>query len=346
MAYKKFTTCIEPEHYVVDFGTHLAGYLSFLYMVLTIGITAFAIISIAGGSVAIIAALAVLTAYILVLEWYLLGRLVCLGSDPRNCAMVGMVLGHGQSDPSWGEKYGDDDYTMNLMLAPGPLTTDEDRSVYWQEPQGHLVAENTKILNIGKPYPQSGKDLKYVKHLHCEFEGRGIRDRLDALYGIVATLLAALVIPGFWIVSIILGLLLLLGKGLFGSKGQPGSGTPLDVGVPPGSLDGRAVVVVTGDWIYDSGHEGWNEIHPVKSCQVIGHLKPDEGWEAFSYLDTSTNLTFTLDTKENVERFREFWCGMLKGAADAEDGGNRDDPKNDWVIHPLIDGCKPPPIIL
>ena len=27
------------------------------------------------------------------------------------------------------------------------------------------------------------------------------------------------------------------------------------------------MVVVTGDWIYDSGHAGWNEIHAVHSCQ-------------------------------------------------------------------------------
>src|SRR5262245_41391761 len=338
MAYKKYTTCIEPENYVIDFGTHLAGYAQFILFVLTVGFAAFAIITIAGGPVAIIAALAVLTVWIAVLLWYLHGRLVCLGDDDRNCAIIGMVKGHGQSDPSWGKKYGDDDYTMNIMLAPGPLTTDEAKEEYWKEPQGHLVEENQKILNINKHYPQSGDDLKYVKFLHCEFEGSGIRERLDALYGVVATLLAALVIPGFWIVSIILGLLLIFGKGIFGSKGQPGSGTPLDVGVNPGSLDGGAVVVVTGSWIYDSGNAGWNEIHPVMSCQVIGHLPP-EGWAGFKYKDQATKLEFSLDTVDNVVRFRDFWCGMLKGAQEAEEGGNRDDPANDWVIHPLVDGC-------
>jgi hypothetical protein len=341
MAYKKYTTCIEPEHYVIDFGTHLAGYAQLILFVLSVGFVAFAIITIAGGPVAIVAVLAFLTVWISVLLWYLHGRLICLGPDDRNCAIFGMVKGHGQSDPSWGEKYGDDDYTMNIWLAPGPITDDKPETEYWQEPQGHLVAENQKILDINKHYP----DRKYVKFLHCEFEGSGIHERLNALYGIVATLLASLVIPGFWIVSIILGLLLIFGKGIFGSKGQPGSGTPLDVGVNPGSLDGRAVVVVTGSWIYDSGHGGWNEIHPVTSCQVIGRL-PVEGWAGFKYTDKATNLEFSLDTVDNVVRFRAFWCGMLKGAQEAEEGGNRDDPANDWVIHPLVDGCKPPPIIL
>ncbi|NJM74648.1 MAG: hypothetical protein HC852_01445 [Acaryochloridaceae cyanobacterium RU_4_10] len=342
MAFKKYTTCIEPENYTIDFGTHLAGYAQLVLMVLTIGFVAFAVITIAGGPVAIVAALAFLTAWISVLLWYLHGRLVCLGDpDGKTCAIIGMVKSHGQSDPSWGEKYGDDDYTMNIWLAPGPITENEKESDYWEPPQGHLVAENQKILNINKHYG----DRKYVKYLHCEFEGSGIYDRLQALYGIVATLLLALAIPGFWIVSIILGLLLIFGKGIFGSKGQSGSGTPLDVGVNPGSLDGGAIVVVTGSWIYDSGHAGWNEIHPVTACQVIGYM-PEGGWSAFTFTDKATGLVFTLDTPDNVNRLRDFWCGILKGATDAEDGGSRNNPVNDWVIHPAVDGCNPPPIVL
>ena len=27
-------------------------------------------------------------------------------------------------------------------------------------------------------------------------------------------------------------------------------------------------------------------------------------------------------------------------------GGSTDDPANGWEIHPIVDGCKPPPIIL
>jgi hypothetical protein len=342
MAYKQYTTCIDPDHYVIDLGTHLVGYATIALLVFTLGVGAFIAITVAGGPPVIIIVIALLTGVIFVMLWYLHGRLVCLGDAP--CAIVGMVINHGPSDPA--KKLGDDDYTMNVMLAPGPLDLQEDKTKYWIDPQGQLLAEQQKILNIPKNYPQSGKDLDYMRHLHCEFEGSGIHDRLDALYGIVAALLLSLVVPGFWIVAIILGLLLLLGKGILGSQGQPGSGTPLDVGVDPGSLSGRAVVVITGDWIYDSGHAGWNEIHPVKSCQVIGHLKDTQGWNDFVYHDNGTGLDFTLDIKENVERFRDFWCGMLKGAQDAEEGGNRIDPANDWVIHPLVDGCKPPPVIV
>lgn len=31
-----------------------------------------------------------------------------------------------------------------------------------------------------------------------------------------------------------------------------------------GTLKRGDCIVIIGDWIYDSGHEGWNEFHPVK----------------------------------------------------------------------------------
>lgn len=33
---------------------------------------------------------------------------------------------------------------------------------------------------------------------------------------------------------------------------------------------GADILVVKGSWVYDSAHEGWNEIHPIKHCQTIG----------------------------------------------------------------------------
>ena len=69
MAYKQYTSCVDPDHYVVDFGTHLQGYASVLLMLLTLGFGAFIIITVAGGPVAITIAIAALTGAILLLEW-------------------------------------------------------------------------------------------------------------------------------------------------------------------------------------------------------------------------------------------------------------------------------------
>jgi hypothetical protein len=342
MAFKQYTSCVSPGNYV-DLGFNPVGISQTILLVLTFGFIAFAVLAIAGGPVAIVAAIALVSAIIVYLNWWLFGRLICLGDDPRNCAIIGMVVNHGPSNPL--DKAGDNDYTMNILLAPGPTDYNEDKSVYWLPPQGHLVAENAAILSIGRGYVQDGSNLKYVKSLHCEFEGDGIRSLLDAAYGVLAMLLAALAVPGLWIVAIIIALLVIINK-IFGSPGAPGSGNPLDIDPSLGTLTGRDLVVVKGEWVYDSLHGGWNEIHPVRDCQIIGHLEDGQEFKDFSFTDLSTNTVFTLDTVEHVEIFREFWCGALKGAEGAEDGGNRDNPEHDWGIHPAVDGCKKPDIIL
>lgn len=359
MAYKQYTKCVKPADYI-DLGLNIVGISNFFLLLFAAGFVAFAVIAIAGGPVGITIAIAAVTTMIIMLRWWLFGRLICLGDPPENCAIIGMVRSHGNSDPSIGGKYGDNDYTMNLMLAPGPrdiiLAPPDDldqletqiRDEYWIPPQGELSKPNAAVLGIGKGYERTQKNLKYQQWLHCEFEGDGIRVLLDAFYVLLATLLLALVIPGFWIVGAIIALLALIKK-LFGVEpGDPGSGNPLDVGPSPATLSGRAVVVVKGEWIYDSGHGGWNEIHPVRVCQVIGHLgaKQDGTSEEWSTFTLSDGTPLPLDTEQRVRDFRAAWCGALKDAEDAEDGGNQNDPQHDWGIHPQVDGCKPPVIIL
>jgi hypothetical protein len=353
MAYKEYTKCIKPANYI-DLGINLVGISNLILLVLTAGFVAYAVIAIAGGPVAITIAIAAVSAIIIVLRWWLFGRLICLGDPPENCAIIGMVRGHGHSDPSIGEKYGDNDYTMNIMLAPGPLGIIDPppssitelqaliEEKYWISPQGHLSRPNPAVLGIGKGYVASVDNLKYQQWLHCEFEGDGIRALLDAFYILLATLLASLLLSGIWVLGAVAALAALLTKLFDVGPGDPGSGNPLDVGPSPGTLDGRAVVVVKGGWIYDSGHDGWNEIHPVRACQVIGHLGMNEGWAEFKLSD---GTPLPLGDENQVKQFRDSWCGAISDAEDAEDGGSRDDPQHDWGLHPTIDGCKPPVII-
>jgi hypothetical protein len=235
---------------------------------------------------------------------------------------------------------------MNIFLAPGPLDYEESKEQYWQEPQGHLVAENAAVLGIGRGYVQNGHNLNYLKTLHCEFEGDGIRGLLDNAYIVLAFLLAGLVVSGLWIFSLFFALFAILSGIFLPEPGELGSGNPLDVDPFLGFLSHGDVVIVKGEWVYDSLHGGWNEIHPVRNCQVIGHLDDGQDWRNFKFTDLATGTEFKLDTRENVETFRKFWCDALDGAKVAEDGGNRDDPQHDWGIHPSIDGCKGPIIIL
>jgi hypothetical protein len=169
---------------------------------------------------------------------------------------------------------------------------------------------------------------------------------LVILLALLALLLAA---PEAAALLIIFLKLLALLFGAFGIVNifLPGTaGDPTDVNPDLRNLVNGDIVVVTGDWIYDSGHAGWNEIHAVHSCQrlsgsdgvILARLNPDGTWPAGigdgMGLDPA-HLPVTLDR----------WRAALADAAVAVNGGNQNNPANNWIIHPLIDGCKSPVIL-
>src|SRR5215207_1705109 len=99
MAFKQYTSCVNPGNFV-DLGINPVGISYILLLVFTLGVGAFAVITIAGGPVAITIAIALVLAIIAILYRWLNGRLICLGQDPKHCAIIGMVLNHSASDPS------------------------------------------------------------------------------------------------------------------------------------------------------------------------------------------------------------------------------------------------------
>ena len=50
-----------------------------------------------------------------------------------------------------------------------------------------------------------------------------------------------------------------------------------------GDLKADDLVVIHGRWIYDAGHQGWNELHPVKHIQKIPDDKVCQ-WQSFDDL--------------------------------------------------------------
>jgi hypothetical protein len=56
--------------------------------------------------------------------------------------------------------------------------------------------------------------------------------------------------------------------------------------------------------------------------------------------DPNAVVDLDLGTVPGVERAIGMWCLAIRQAEDAEGGGSRDDPVNNWVVHPLIDGCR------
>jgi len=339
MAYKQYTKCVAPGSFVDLSPENWVG-------LVLIGQGVLALLAIV--TLAVIAALsplsskpAILLAIILVLEiiafltWWLEGRLICLNEEERNCAIIGRVKSHGLASAFKG---GDDDYTMNLILAAG---------------QEHLLAINPKITNIGRGYTTKED---YLTLLHCEFEGDGIYQLRQYMYAILALLTLAFYLP--WPLDFILSLLAILlgilgGIRDFRSPNQATNpGNPLDVNPNLGTLSGGDLIVVKGEWIYDSLHAGWHEIHPVRHCEIIlerEHIVVPPGeeldWQHYVVTNPATGQPVDFTDPVSAESYRQYWCGKIREAEDPETGGSRDDPRNDWTIHPLVDGCKPPIII-
>ncbi len=99
-----------------------------------------------------------------------------------------------------------------------------------------------------------------------------------------------------------------------------------------GSLTRGDFVAISGRWVYDAGHDGQNELHPVKTIQKL----PED-----SAVDPA-----------DFDR----WCHRIGEAPTSQTGTHGDgltpdqqkvedeqkQPWSRWVFHPVVDGCTRP----
>jgi hypothetical protein len=341
MAFRQYTSCVSPGNYV-DLGFNIVGISQILLLVLSMGFVAFFLASLLGGPAGIWIAIALDTSFIIYFYWWLHGRLICLSGDQLQC-LIGVITGLGPSNPL--DKGGDNDFTMNLLLASGPTNFTFPNDDYWHSvPQGQLLTPNPQIFAIGRGYVTDDGHKEYIVGMHCEFEGDGIYTLLLQAIMILALLIAALAFPAAAIALAILAALLFL-FGLFGdwllaSPGGLGAGTPTDIDPSLGTMARGDIVVIKGNWIYDSLHPGWHEIHAVHDCQIIGHMDLPGSKELKDPNVPQTPWPLELQPSHVFDTL-DFWCRSIGDADGADEGGSRDNPQNDWVIHPIIDGCNP-----
>jgi hypothetical protein len=124
------------------------------------------------------------------------------------------------------------------------------------------------------------------------------------------------------------------------------------------------VVIVTGRWVWDAGHSGHTELHPVKTIQKLmtpPHVLPPEVRPAGPDYDPRNPLPARVT--DEIARTHDEWCRLASeppppfdprqpgGLSDPQlaslapaqhDLYNRQrQPENSWSVHPLIDGCQP-----
>ncbi len=275
------------------------------------------------------------------------GKLICLRKF--ECA-IGRVV---ELEPVGHHKSGfdriDNDYSANLLLAPH-LPGAVRSTIEGNGGQGRFIAEQPQTAGLGlkfvgytthKPATLNKPYELNIPVLHAEFEGNRVCTFCDAASAAMAVLAVGAAICAIPIIGWIACLFVLavaaaiVAALLIDGWNGAHDGDPNDAAVNPGdgslsAMDadckGGDYVVIRGDWVYDAGHDGWNEIHPVQSVQKI----PDAPYWAEGG-GTDTVATF--------DGIYARWCretGRPDRPAVQEE---QKEPRNRWCVHPELDGC-------
>lgn len=176
-----------------------------------------------------------------------------------------------------------------------------------------------------------------VPVLHCEFEGSRAHDVLKAL--------DAFSLGGSWckknfifgalckILQAILAPLALLAAAAAWALADDGDAADALVG--GGTIGADDWVVARGRWVYDGGHDGWNEMHATRVVQKVGPQSVPKDPVQF-------------------KAYMEHWCDLLAEIPRVVDPGvhpltpeqqavddNQKRPEHQWTVHPVLDGCTP-----
>jgi len=350
MAYEQYTRCIAP-------GLFVERTLAMLLIRAAVLSPLSAVIALAAGHwycwlyVAEIYGMALVIAYC---RNWLYERLICLGGDVSALGAIVEVNGAKTAlfDVDW-----DNDFTLSLVLQNTPFGVLQAEA---QEiaPYGYLIKGQDVIRNppVNRDTPgltavdrndaaHPGGTGKECAVLHIEFEGSGNYDLLQVAeaglaFSVAALLACLLPWPVGLVLSVglaILGLLALLLGAIIGNSNRPGD--PADVNPNLGELHsnndpndglgyGADILYVEGTWVYDSLHEGWNEIHPVKVCTKMGCWKGD--WN--DIFCTGEDMP---TPPEVVQRLQH---GFQVARAE-ETRINQARPEHQWRVHPALDAC-------
>lgn len=365
---KYYTKCVAPLDYKEpDFSIEeFVAKLSLLAGIMTIP----------EFGVGLIPALwAAMSALLKICDYLLNGKLVCLGDGGEECAIGHVINFETVDDKPLHEKI-DNDFSINILLAPhsvyefnkGGTRHDNYFAVAEDGIQGQLIKEQPFM-----PKPMNGPHIpnqdgpisphygaytgdwvepavhpSWVKQwpvpvLHCEIEG-------DRIYYVCKTLeTLSNPIPGFcrWkplgipighvICSIMATLMAPYILAALVAAWYAGADDNREDFAADSLAEGD-LILVRGRWVFDAGHGGYNELHPVL------------------YLQKLDDSSFYYDPQYFKDVLLDRWCPQTAQTPPPLDPGeknasltpaqtaifnNQRRPENRWLFHPLIDGCQP-----
>jgi hypothetical protein len=326
---RQYTKCISPANHL---GKNVAQ------VIIAAAVAALAVL-LAGAALVPGVAIVVLTAIIAYCRWWLYDRLVCL--DGERCAVGWVSKVEPPSKKSGLDRF-DTDYSFNLVLAPnveGALQAAAENDGF----QGDLIRNQLPGWDFTKGFTgmQEGQySNRPSAALHAEFEGGGVYDLMIAClaalpFAVAAAAVCAIPVVG-WIacgvLETITGLIFLIGI----IVGLTDTGDPNDVNPGLGEIRlgdhtgrGADILVVRGTWVFDSAHDGWNELHPILHCQRTNDTWGGS-WHTTSFAQPNTMAA--------VQR----WCEKVTEVDQPETVRSQQQSANQWEVHPVIDGCSSP----
>ena len=216
------------------------------------------------------------------------------------------------------------------------IPEDFDPTVNWAGPNARSTRthvnpylQRTETLNPMFRYEPE----RIVPYLHCEIDGYYVALLIDnAIMAFLAWIALAIALSGLGPLGAVLGLLiaflLFLLKTLFDeATGNDGDADPPDVedpDAPGGTTTIRVgdVVLTYGNWIMDTEHHNFFEIHPVRAYYLIARNSFDQSarLENGDLVDEEFgNENFDVNEIDAI-RENEI-CRMVTGGEEGEDGG-------------------------
>lgn len=277
------------------------------------------------------------------------GKLICHELDVCVIGRVAELIPVG-ADKSGLENM-DDDFTFNLVLSPHASTESVATLTATDPNQGRFIVEQPGPAGLGLGY--KGVSVKFTDLaadtdvLHCEVKGCRVHDVCVVLkimafptaavaaicsipvLGWLACLIALIIVA---LITLIIGGIVwaVTHNGDINDVLDPDSG-PLTA-ADPKTGKGGDIVLVRGDWCYDAGHSGWNEIHPVRYVQKLDVSADFNGDDLADAALVARFKTEVLDP----------FCFEVGRASDPLVIDAQGEPENSWHIHPSIDGCREP----
>jgi hypothetical protein len=250
----------------------------------------------------------------------------------------------------------DDDFTFNILPSPHSPVEVLPEMVMSDPYQAPFMQKQPPSANLNLGF--AGVSVKFtdIPHdtevFHIEVKGCRVRDvcivlKAFSLGAPIVGVICSIPVVG-WIVCLIAAAIWLAvtaaavaiawaatHNGDINDVYDPAAGE-LTAADPATGEDGD-VVLVRGDWVYDAGHSGWNEIHPVRHVQKLT-AEVDLHFRGMAKADPALVEAFKREVLD-------VWCFHVGEASDPLVVEAQGKPSNQWHIHPSVDSCKERPVI-